>query len=228
MNEPDSRTLDAKHLAALDRTLKRGSVHASEQLTKWIEKPSFVEIESIRPMPLSDATELLSSGDDPVCFCAMEMQGEIAGEIILVVDDASGFALADMVVGTPVGRTKEWTELAKSAVLETTNIVGCAYLNCLSDRFSNEQRSVTLVPSPPSFRRDFPQCLLEFALMAQAIEFDHVIVAQTRFRVEDAPLRWNLLFIPDADSMGRLPRLLDIASLRDSSLPNDPNTEDME
>jgi hypothetical protein len=95
-------------------------------------------------------------------------------------------------------------------VLETTNILGCAYLNSLSERLSASSQVVTLIPSPPSFRRDFPQCLLEFALMGQAIEFDQVIVAQTRFMAQNNPLQWKLLFIPDADSMTRLPALLGV------------------
>ncbi len=187
--------------------------------------PSLVEIESVRPMPLSEATELLSSEDDPVCFSAMEIQGELAGEIILVLDDASGFALADMVLGNQVGTTSEWTELATSAVLETTNILGCAYLNSLSERLSGSGRVVTLIPSPPSFRRDFPQCLLEFALMGQAIEFDQVIVAQTRFMAQNNPLQWNLLFIPDADSMTRLPALLGVPRDDKSTASDNPDAE---
>jgi chemotaxis protein CheC len=220
--------LDAKQLAALDFTLARGSVHASEQLTKWLEKPTIVEIDSVQPLPLSLATELLSVGEDPICFCAMEMQGVIAGELILAVDNASGFALADMVMGNQLRSTTEWTELAISAVLETTNIVGCAYLNSLSETLSRGADVVSLVPSPPSFRRDFPQCLLEFALMAQAIAMDRVMLAQSRFLVEDHPMRWNLLFVPDAESMGRLPRLLGVAFDRDSESPNVFATEPLE
>ena len=228
MSDPRGPGLDEKQLAALDAALARGSAHASQQLTKWIEKPSLVEIDSVLPMPLEEATELLSADDDPVCFCAMEMQGKISGEIILVVDDASGFALADMVLGNSIGQTSEWTELATSCLLETTNIVGCAYLNSLSETLSASGAAVSLVPSPPAFRRDFPQCLLQFALMAQAMTFDQVMVAQTRFLVQDKPLSWKLLFIPDADSMRRLPGLLSPASNRGQAKPGEFNSEPME
>jgi chemotaxis protein CheY-P-specific phosphatase CheC len=65
-----------------------------------------------------------------------------------------------------------------------------------------------LLPSPPSFHRDFAESLMQFALMSQAVAGDQVIVARTRFEIDTAPVHWTLLFIPDAKSMLRLPGLL--------------------
>ncbi len=44
--------------------------------------------------------------------------------------------------------------------------------------------------------------------MGQAIAFDQVILAQTRFEIDGDPVNWTLLFVPDAESMSRLPELL--------------------
>ncbi len=174
----------------------------------WIGKPSVVEFDSLQQLPLDQATAVLSGGDEPICFCAMEIKGVITGEMILAFDDVSGLALADMLLGQPQGTTTQWTEMATSAALETTNILCCAYLNSLSELLTSPSESVELVPAPPRFSREFAESLVEFALMGQAIARDQVILATTRFQIDAVPVNWTLLFVPDAESMSRLVELL--------------------
>ncbi len=208
MTDPSNNLLNATQLAALKLSFHQGSEEASRALAKWIGKPSVVEIDSLEQLPLEEATSLLAEGDEPICFCSAEMNGLLTGELILAFDDASGLALADMLLDQPQGTTDEWTEMATSAALETTNILCCAYLNSLSGSFSGASELSELLPSPPTFSREFAACLLEFALMGQAMASDQVILARTRFEIDGTPVNWILLFVPDAQSMLRLPELL--------------------
>lgn len=208
MSDQSKILLNSRQVSALESSLHQGSADASGALAKWIGKPSVVEIDSLEQLPLEDATSLLTAADEPICFCSVEMNGLLTGELILAFDDASGWALADLLLGEPQGTANEWTEMATSAALETTNILGCAYLNSLSRSLSNVGESSELLPSPPRFSRDFAGSLLEFALMGQAITSDQIIVARTRFEIDATPVNWTLLLIPDAQSMLRLPDLL--------------------
>ena len=54
--------------------------------------------------------------------------------------------------------------------------------------------------------RDF--ALLEFALMGQIVETDHVLFARTHFRIDGSPVDWTLLFVPDTASMAKLHEVL--------------------
>lgn len=208
MLNPDEKLLTDDQLDNLQSALHSGSETASQALASWIGKPSLVEIDSLEQLPLNQATAVLSDDEAPVCYCAMEINGAISGQMILVFDDSSGLALADMLLDRQPGTTTEWTELATSAALETTNILCCAYLNALSMQLSDVNGTSALVPNPPRFNRDFAASLMEFALMDQAIAFDHALLTRTRFQIDGAPVTWTLLFVPDADSMARLPALL--------------------
>ena len=115
MTEQSNPLLDARQLAALETSFHQGSADASQALAQWIGKPSVVEIDSLEQLPLEAATELLDAGDEPICFCAAQMNGLLTGELILAFDDASGMALADMLLDRPPRTTDEWTELATSA-----------------------------------------------------------------------------------------------------------------
>ena len=208
MTDLSKNLLDARQLAALRSSLHLGSEEASQALAKWIGKPSVVEIDSLEQLPLEEATGLLAAGDEPICFCSAEMKGVLTGQLILAFDDASGLALADMLLDRTRGTTDQWTEMATSAALETTNILCCAYLNSLSSSFARSSETSEFLPSPPKFSRDFAACLLEFALMGQAMASDQVILAQTRFEIDGTPVNWTLLFVPDAQSMASLPELI--------------------
>jgi chemotaxis protein CheC len=206
---PSNHALDAKQWAALEASFHRGAAEASQSLAKWIGKPSLIELDSLEQLPLEEATGLLAAGDDPICFCAAEMNGLLTGEMILAFDDACGLVLADMLLDRPAGTTGEWDELATSAALETANILCCAYLNSLSESFARAGEAAELLPSPPKFRREFAESLLEFALMGQAIARDEVVLARTRFEIDATRVNWTLLFVPDAPSLALLPELLE-------------------
>ena len=170
-------------------------------------RPARIELGSLELLPVEEAASVLSSQQQPICFGAVDVQGDLAGQMIFAFDDASGFALADVLLEQDLGTTTEWNEMSQSVVLETTNILCCAYLNALADRLTQSGSGGNLIPGPPRFNRDFAESLMEFALMAQAMEYDQVVLAETRFRVDGTPVDGTLLFVPDANSRLQLARM---------------------
>ena len=201
--------LSDQQLAALTIVLRRGEDEASSALSKWLEKSARISVEQVEQLPLAVATAVLGSPETPICSCTMAVHGRISGQLILVFEDASGLALADQLLGKPIGAATIWGELEQSAALETANILGCAYLNALVHFLRTSEGAVAeLLPSPPRFVRDFAESLMEFALMNQAMASDVVFLTRTEFRIEGAPVNWNLLFVPDAASLATLQEML--------------------
>jgi chemotaxis protein CheC len=99
--------------------------------------------------------------------------------------------LAASLVQRPVSTDPPWTELEISALNETGNILGCAYMNALTKLVD-----VELVPSVPYFLCDFGASVIEQALMAQVISMDKVLVCNTTFHRGDEDLNWNVIFVP--------------------------------
>ena len=141
--------------------------------------------------------------------------GRLTGLILLVFEDLSGFALVDLLLHQAIGTTTSWGELEQSGAKETTNIIGCDYVNALathlpaigaaSSEVANETKNAggELVPTPPTFVQEFAGSLLQFALMEQAIELDQVLLVHSQFRVgsQGLNLNWTLLFIPSRESL---------------------------
>lgn len=198
-----------EQLAALTTLFRHGSDDASLALSRWLGRPSRISVEQVEQVPLSEATEVLGDAEAPICFCAMGLKGRVTGELILAFDDASGLALADLLLGNRLGTSTQWGELEQSAALETANIIGCAYLNSLARYFPESSADTqALVPTPPKFARDFAESLMQFALMNQAMASDLAFLTRTEFRIEDAPVNCNLLFVPDAECLSTLQEML--------------------
>ncbi|MEM9658516.1 MAG: chemotaxis protein CheC [Planctomycetota bacterium] len=208
MTDQSDKLFDPQAFAALQACFHLGAADASRALAKWVGKPSVVRMDALQQLPLEEATTLLQASESPVCFCSAELVGFLGGQMILVFDDSSGLAIADLLLDQTLGTTNQWSELATSAVLETTNILGCAYLNSLSENCRRPGNASALLPSPPTFHRDFAESLLQFALLGQAVASDLALVAQTDFEIDGAPINGTMLLIPDASSMSRLPELL--------------------
>jgi chemotaxis protein CheC len=203
------KPLSESQVQRLAATLHAGACRASQAMAKWLSVPSVVEFDSLEQLPLSDAVDVLGGADQTLCFCFMEITGSLTGEIVLAFDDSSGLSLSDLLLDHPVGHATEWGEVETSAALETANIVGCAYLSALSQDVTEPNgEPLNLLPSPPTFRREFAESLLQTVFLEQALASDFIVAARTTFQIRGQRLNWKLLFVPDATSMARLRELI--------------------
>ena len=205
-----------RHL--LHAIFDRGSESASQALSKWLNLEIHLTTSEVELVELARATELLGPPESIVAGCTMGLTGQLTGLILLVFEDQSGLALADLLTQQPSGTTTTWSELEQSAAQETTNILGCAYVNSLAahlPRIDPQEpaqtrrpayRSGDLVPTPPTFVREFAGSLLQFALMDQALTLDHVLLVHTQFHAgrQALDLNWTLLFVPSRESLHAL------------------------
>lgn len=206
----DENGLTPEQLGELQVLFHEGASNAAEAFSKWTGKHCAIRVEHVEQLLLQEATGALGATGAPICLCAMGITGRLTGQLIFGFDDASGLGLADLLLGLPVGTSSEWGEMETSAALETTNVLGCGFLNSLTDFIPSVPGAPSeIIPSPPTFLRDFPESLVEFALMEQAMISNQVLLARTLFHVDNSPVDWNLLYVPDAESMQTLRSVLE-------------------
>lgn len=205
--------LSEHQLETLSEICRYGAADASDSLSKWLGREIRVLVENVELATLEVATELLGPADTTVCVCCMRISGGVNGQLLLGFDDASGLMLCDALLSRTTPAT-EWGELETSAAMETTNIVGCAFLNALAKVFpasttSHDNSDETIwIPSPPVFVRDFAASIMQSVLVDQSCAFDQVLIAKTQFTIDATPIRWRLLLIPDAESLDRMARVM--------------------
>ena len=105
-----------------------------------------------------------------------------------------------------MGTEPEWNDLEKSALTETGNILGCAYVNALSRLIG-----VDLTPSAPYFIQDYGASVLQQAVMTQALTSDMLLLCEIGFRREGENLDWRVVFIPTQGMQDAMQRSLHAA-----------------
>ena len=195
--------MSIRSLTSQTDLFRQAANEASAALSKWLGRPSRIVINSVSIMPLSEAVGVLGVTDTPLVACAMGITGPYSGLLVLTGDDASGLALADMLLGRDIGTSTEWNEVEQSAAVETANIIGCAYLNAMAvdPQATPELAEQPLMPSPPGFLRDYAATVMQSLLMGQATLADDVFLTHTDFQVDAMPGKCSLLFIPEAEDL---------------------------
>ena len=126
--------------------------------------------------------------------------------MVLMFDERNGRQLAAALLGREAGTEPQWSELEQSALMETGNILGCAYVNALTRLIGRDLR-----PSAPYFIQDFGASVLQQALMAQAVSSDSLLLCEIGFHRKGAKLDWRVVFVPTPGLQDSLQRSLHAA-----------------
>ncbi len=190
--------MTAYSLTQQQEIFRCAAVEASAALSKWLGRPTTIAINTVAALPLPEAVGMLGAGDLPLVACAMHITGPFTGLLVLTCDDTSGLALAEMILAGAGGSGRDWDDLQRSALVETANIIGCAYLNTVA-RPAESGETDAIMPSPPWFIRDYAAAVMQSIVMTQAISSDKVFLTHSDFAIAGSPVTCSLIFVPEAD-----------------------------
>jgi len=164
---------------------------ASAAMCRWTNGLITVTLDQVREIALEKVGAELDIGDELLTMVVLTLNGEVGGNLILLFDEVNGRQLAASLLGCEPGTEPEWSELEKSALTETGNILGCAYVNALTRLIGTD-----LMPSAPYFIQDYGASVVQQAVMTQALTSDRLLLCQIGFRREAQQLDWHVVFVP--------------------------------
>ncbi len=179
------------NLALLSHLFTMATEKASVAMYRWTSGQITLSLDEVREIALEQIPAELNIGDELLTMVVLNLEGELGGQLILTFDEQNGRRLAASLLGREINTDPEWNELEKSALNETGNILGCAYMNALTSVIDAQ-----LVPSPPYFVHDFGASILQQAVMTQAMVSDRALICRTIFQREGEKLSWNVFFVP--------------------------------
>jgi chemotaxis protein CheC len=198
---------NAKTMEGLRELFASATHDASAAMCRWTNGIITVTLDEVRNAPLEAASEVLALGDELLTMVVITLQGELGGNLILLFDEVNGRRLAASLLGRSAPTEPEWTELEKSALMETGNILGCAYVNALSRLIDQE-----LLPSAPYFIQDYGASVLQQAIMSQAALDDRLLICEIGFHRKGERLDWRVVFVPTPGLQAALAAALQAAS----------------
>jgi len=197
---------DNQTLGLLHELFTSATHDASAAMCRWTEGLITVTLDDVRQTPLEEAGTALDIGDELLTMVVLTLQGEVGGNLILVFDEVNGRQLAASLLGRDVECGPDWSEIEKSALTETGNILGCAYVNALTRLIGSE-----LMPSAPYFIQDYGASVLEQAVMARAATSDNLLLCQIGFHRKGEELDWRVVFVPTQGMQDAMQRSLHAA-----------------
>ncbi len=185
-------------LDALKEVANIGAGHAATAMSQLINRQVMLKVPSLQVDPLEEVPNLLGSPDIVVAGVLMHILGDITGRMLLLFPRDSALVLADRLLGLEPGTTTAFSEMERSCIAETGNILAGSYLGALG-----EFLGLLLLPSVPSMVLDMGGAILTTAYLGFGEPDDFVICIETEFRfTEDERLLNGYFFlIPDVDSL---------------------------
>ena len=177
---------------------------ASKAMAVWTQGRVTLSLDEVRELPLESVGTAVESAQEIATVVALGVMGEVSGQFLITVDDAGASKLAALLLNRAPRELAEWGEIERSALMETGNILGSAYLNALTNI-----TGLRLFPTPPELLRDYLACILQQAVMTQAMESETVLFARTCFRHDNERVDWNLPFIPSPELLTLLRSAVD-------------------
>ncbi len=194
--------IDAQKLSPAERDALRevaniGAGHAATALSQMTGRKIMIDVPEVEVKRLEDAAELIGPADTIVAAVLMHMMGDLTGRTLLVFPEASARALCDILLRKPELPTG-FSEMQRSTIMETGNILCSAYLNALSDFMG-----MMLVPSVPALVVDLAGAVLTTAYLNFGHARDFVICVETAFRIEGSPevVQGQFILMPDLVSL---------------------------
>lgn len=207
----ENRTVDTS-LLAFNQLFAEATQSASDSMSRWTSGTISLSLDEVRDLPLEDVVNELELGFDLLTMIVLTLDGPLDGQLILTFDEENGRQLASSLLGREPTNEGDsdggwsetaWSPLEQSALSETGNILGCAYIKALTDLLDQE-----LVPSPPMFIQDFGASIIEQAVISQSVDCERAIVCRTQFSREGKELDWNVFFVPSQALLEQLENAL--------------------
>jgi chemotaxis protein CheC len=190
-------------LHVLQHLFSTATYEASAVMSRWTGGMITLELAEVREIPLEDVYKEFSASAERLTMVVLPLYGELGGMMIFHFDEENARQLAAALMEQPRSAYAPWTDMEISAVTETGNILGCAYLNTI---FRLIERP--LIPTAPYFLQDYGASVLQQALANQAYSSDCVLIFRTGFLGIEKDLNWSVLFVPTVALRERMEKAL--------------------
>jgi chemotaxis protein CheC len=167
----------------------------SEMIGQDIEITSF----GLRRVPVTEISNIMGGPEVTSIGIYLTVSGSADGHLMLMYDPNIAFAFVDLLMGEPIGTTKDLGEMEASALGEMGNIIGAFFLNAISDATGLELR-----PSPPAVMADMAGALLDVVTADILLTQDETYVAESTFKVAGEEISGLFFVMPSEELLEAL------------------------
>lgn len=192
----DLLNLTPVQVDALREISSIGAGNAATALSQMLNRKIMMNVPNIQVLPIKEVPNVIGGPDTLVAGIYTRLLGDVFGSVLLTFPRESSFALADILMGRPVGSTKILTRMTRSLLKETGMIVTGAFLTALSSVIK-----ATIIPRVPSLTLDMVGAIIDFILIDLSQEVEYAILIEVQFEEKEANVHGHFFILPNPGSL---------------------------
>jgi chemotaxis protein CheC len=196
--------LNSIHLDVLREVGNIGAGNAATALAKMVQKRIDMDVPIVQILSFENVAAILGGEEIVVAGIYFQVEGDINGNIMFVLDIQSSKVLTGMLMGRD-DYEGELNEMDYSALQEIGNILSGSYISSL-----NMLTGLTLKLSVPSLCIDMAGAILSVPAIQFSQTGDKVVLIETILKDGNSLVKGNFFLIPDSDSFETLLKSLGV------------------
>ncbi len=175
------------------QTLAGAGIHnAARGFASMLGHPIHVESPSVRVVPLLEIPKYVGGPENEAIGIYLRAEGDIAGQIMLIIPYQKALELVDLLMGNPPNTTTRLGSLERSALGEVGNLTGTFFLNAIANL-----TGACLRPTPPAVIVDMVGAILDIVIATTGGVSEDVILMQANMIDGDRSVQTDFWVIPD-------------------------------
>lgn len=192
-------TLTRDELTRLQDLAGAAVGNVSRGLTEMFSADVVVTAMQVLAIPLAEVGNLLGDPEMEVASVYLAAEGDVRGQMLLLMRYPTALELCDALLEQPSGTTAELGEMEVSALGEVGNIVGSFFLNSIA-----EAQGLRLQVTPPGVFLDMAGAAINVALLEVAMYADEALVIDANFEHKGRHLPAWFLAFPEPNQLREL------------------------
>ena len=183
-----------------------GSIGAGNAVTALFDMTgeSFqVTLPEVTMVHYRDVPEILGGAEVFEAGTMLEVSGDISGMFMFLLNEAFSKTLLNALLGSQERDFVHLDSLCTSAICEVGNIVCGSYINALA-RLMDVQIQVSV----PDICVDMAGAILSVPMIHFANLGEELLLIKNQFRTEELEFTGHVLFLPEAESLEKILRVL--------------------
>jgi chemotaxis protein CheC len=194
--------IDEMQVDMLREICNIGTGNAVTSLSEMIDKEVHMDVPTVKIISYDEIEEFLGDTDKPFVGVLVKPQGDIDGNILFLVDEASAVMITGMLFGGIEEEVDLAGEMAQSALKEIGNIIISSYINALA-----EMTGLSIMSSIPGYGYDMVGAIFT-TVFIEAGQTDNIMLIETRISQGDNRIQGHFFFVPEPASLERIYRAL--------------------
>ncbi len=186
-------------MEVLKAIAQEGIQNAAKGFSSMVGRTIAVSDPVAHLVPLLSIPKYVSGPEDDTVGIYLRFDGDLLGQIIMIVPLQNALELVDLMMDVPAGTTQVLGSLEKSALGELGNMCGSFFLNAMAKIVKASFR-----PSPPAIMVDMVGAILDIVVATSLDAGEDVLLMKAKFADGPRSVEADFWVIPDIHALQAL------------------------